>query len=89
MLGYLRKVLYVMTGRRRSLLLLLLMFSLTSVLEAFGIGLIGPFLRLASTPESIHKIPLLDWAYRQLNLQSSSQFILILGLVIVTVFCIK
>ncbi len=65
------------------------MFPLTSVLEAFGIGLIGPFLKLASTPESIHKIPLLDWAYRQLNLQSSSQFILILGLVIVTVFCVK
>ncbi len=89
MIGYLRKVLYVLTGTRRSLLLLLLMFPLTSVLEAFGIGLIGPFLRLASTPEYIHKIPLLDWAYRQLNLQSSSQFILIVGLVIVTVFCVK
>ncbi|MDJ0633656.1 MAG: ATP-binding cassette domain-containing protein [Xenococcaceae cyanobacterium MO_188.B29] len=89
MLKYLSKVLYVLTGTRRELLLIIFIFTFTSLLEALGIGLIGPFLTIASTPESIHKIPLLDWAYRQLDLQSSTQFIPILGVGVATVFCIK
>ena len=65
------------------------MFVLSSVLEAIGIGLIGPFLNLAQQPNRIHEIPLLDSAYERLGLQSSSEFIPILGLVIAVVFCIK
>jgi ABC-type multidrug transport system fused ATPase/permease subunit len=89
MLKYLSKVWYILKGSRKSLPLLLLVFVLSSVLEALGIGLIGPFLNLASNPDSLHKIPLLQWTYLQLNLQSSSQFIPILGLVIAIVFCLK
>jgi ABC-type multidrug transport system fused ATPase/permease subunit len=89
MLEYLSKVWYILKGSRKSLPLLLLVFVLSSVLEALGIGLIGPFLNLASNPSSIHEIPLLQWAYLQLNLQSSSQFIPILGLLIAIVFCLK
>jgi ABC-type multidrug transport system fused ATPase/permease subunit len=89
MLAYFSQVLYVLEGKRKGLLLLLFIFALTSVLEALGIGLIGPFLAIASNPESIHKIFLLDWIYRQLDLQSSSQFIPILGLGIATIFCLK
>lgn len=89
MLTYFSKVLYVLEGRRKGLLWLLFIFTLTSVLEALGIGLIGPFLGVASNPESIHKIFLLDWVYQQLKLQSSSQFIPILGIGIATIFCLK
>jgi ABC-type multidrug transport system fused ATPase/permease subunit len=89
MLAYFSQVLYVLEGKRKGLLLLLLIFALTSVLEALGIGLIGPFLAVASNPESIHKIFLLDWVYRQLELQSSTQFIPILGIGIATIFCLK
>jgi ATP-binding cassette, subfamily B, bacterial PglK len=89
MLAYFSQVFYVLEGKRKELLLLLFIFALTSVLEAVGIGLIGPFLSVASNPESIHKIFLLDWVYRQLELQSSSQFIPILGIGIATIFCFK
>lgn len=89
MIKYLSKVLYVLTGKTEQLVLLLFVFILTSLLEALGIGLIGPFLTLVSDPEYIHKVPSLDWAYQQLSLESSSQFILILSLVIVSIFCIK
>ena len=89
MLKYLSKVLYVLSGRKSKLLWILLMFVGTSVLEALGIGLIGPFITVASNPESIHKIGVLDWAYRQLGLQSSRHFIPVLGLVIIFVFCVK
>ncbi|MBE9170133.1 ATP-binding cassette domain-containing protein [Pleurocapsales cyanobacterium LEGE 06147] len=89
MLKYLSKVWYILKGSRKSLPLLLLVFIFSSVLEAIGIGLIGPFLNLASNPDSLHQIPLLQWTYLQLNLQSSNQFIPILGLGIGIVFCIK
>ncbi|MGB5969403.1 MAG: ABC transporter ATP-binding protein [Spirulinaceae cyanobacterium] len=89
MINYLSKVLYVLTGRRIQLLFLLLIFGLTSILEAVGIGLIGPFLSLASQPESVQKIPMLNWLYQQLDLESTRDFIPILGLTIIIVFCLK
>ncbi|MGL5873062.1 MAG: ABC transporter ATP-binding protein [Xenococcaceae cyanobacterium] len=86
---YLTKVLYILTGRKRELLFLLLFFTLTSVIEALGIGLINPFLSLAANPDSIHKIPLLSWSYQKLGVQSPSQFIALLGSIIVAIFCTK
>ncbi|MGB3693557.1 MAG: ABC transporter ATP-binding protein [Spirulinaceae cyanobacterium] len=68
---------------------MLLIFGLTSILEAVGIGLIGPFLSLASQPESVQKIPMLNWLYQQLDLESTRDFIPILGLTIIIVFCLK
>lgn len=89
MLKYLSKVWYILQGSRKSLPLLLFVFVLSSVSEALGIGLIGPFIDLASNPDSLHKIPLLRWVYLSLNLQTSSQFIPIVGLVIAIIFCLK
>ena len=89
MIEYLSKVLYVLTGSRKSLLFLLLVFIFTSILEAFGIGLVGPFISLASNPESIQSISVLDWAYRKSGLESPQQFIPIVGFVIIVVFSIQ
>ncbi|MEQ8384552.1 MAG: ABC transporter ATP-binding protein [Coleofasciculus sp. A1-SPW-01] len=89
MIEYLAKVLYVLTGSRKSLIFLLLVFIFTSILEAFGIGLVGPFISLASNPESIESITVLDWAYRKSGFESPQQFIPIVGLVIIAVFCIQ
>ena len=89
MLKYFSKVWYIIKGSRKNLPWLLLTFVLSSILEALGIGLIGPFLNLASNPESINKIPILKWVYMQFNLQSTSQFIPILGLIIAIFFCLK
>jgi len=89
MVDYLSKVLYVLTGSRKSLIFLLLIFIFTSILEAFGIGLVGPFISLASNPESIQSITVLDWAYRKSGFESSQQFIPIVGFIIIAVFCIQ
>ncbi len=89
MVAYFAQVFYILEGKRKKLVLLLFIFTLTSVLEALGIGLIGPFLNIAARPESIHNIPLLDWIYQQLDLQSSAQFIPLLGTAIAIVFCLK
>jgi ATP-binding cassette, subfamily B, bacterial PglK len=86
---YISKVLYVLTGTRRSLIVLLFMFIGTSILEAFGIGLLGPFFSLASQPDSFKKMGFLNQVYERLNLESSNQLVAVLGLAIVAAFCIK
>lgn len=89
MIKYLSKVLYILAGNRKHLVLLSIVFILTSVLEALGIGLVGPFLSLVSDPEYIHQVPILDWTYQKLPLESSNQFIAVLSLAIVSIFCLK
>jgi ATP-binding cassette, subfamily B, bacterial PglK len=85
----LSKFLYIYTGTKQSLFLLFLMAVLTSVLESFGIGLIGPFLNLSSNPNQALEVPLLNWIYTQFKLESSDQLILLLGLSIIFIFIIK
>ncbi|NJO77636.1 MAG: ABC transporter ATP-binding protein [Cyanobacteria bacterium RM1_2_2] len=89
MVNYLSKILYVLPGSKVGLVWLLLLFVFTSVLEALGIGLIGPFLAIASNPESIERNRWLSLIYSYLNLQSTAQFIPILGLIISIIFVVK
>lgn len=85
----LSKFLYIYTGTKKSLAVLFFMAMLTSILESFGIGLIGPFINLSSNPDQAKEIPLLNWIYTQFRLQSTDQLILLLGLAIVLIFIIK
>ncbi len=89
MFRYLSKILYILPGKKISLILLLLSFILVSVLEVFGIGLIGPFIALASNPNIIHRIYWLEQIYLYSRLESGTQFIPLIGLFIVVIFCFK
>ncbi|MBW4516446.1 MAG: ABC transporter ATP-binding protein/permease [Timaviella obliquedivisa GSE-PSE-MK23-08B] len=89
MVKYLSKFLYVLGDAKTTLFLLLLMFVLVSVMETFGIGMIGPFLWLASSPDKIDSIPLLQGLYRFFKISSPDQFILLLGALLVVLFCFK
>lgn len=64
-------------------------FILVSILEAFGIGLIGPFIYFVNEPEAIQKQPFLNWIYQQLNISSPNTFLSLLGLAIVVFFAFK
>jgi ABC-type multidrug transport system fused ATPase/permease subunit len=86
---YISKVLYALSGSRKHLIFLMLIFISTSVLEALGIGLIGPFISIASDPEYIIQNQWLSNIYSQLNLRSLNHFIAFLGLIIAVVFTIK
>lgn len=89
MIDYLAKVLYIISARKSQLFFLFILAGFTSVLEALGTGIIGPFLNIASNPEFLHEVRLLEWLYKQLNLESSEQMIPILGLVTIIIFCFK
>jgi len=82
------KLLYVLGKDTRNFVLILLIFILVSFLEAIGIGLIGPFISIASDPSLIDRSTLLtDW-YTESNL-SKPQFIALMGLGVGITFVIK
>jgi ABC-type multidrug transport system fused ATPase/permease subunit len=88
MITYLSKFLYILSDKKGLLLLVLL--SLTaSVLETFGIGLIGPFVTLASNPKFIEERPWLNRIYTTFGVQSIQHFVVLLGLIIILIFCVK
>lgn len=86
---YLSKVWYLLKGGRKEIPLLLLTFCISSLVEAVGVGIIGPFLNLASQPGRVHDIPLLQRMYTVLQMNSEQQFVVFLGFAIAAIFCIK
>ena len=89
MFKYISKVLYVISGSKIKLILLLLGFTVSSLLEAIGIGLLGPFINLASQPKIQKLPPFVSGIATQLQLDSGSKLLLTLGLIIIAFFCVK
>ena len=86
---YFSKVLYIITGKKNKLLLMVLIFLANSLLDTLGIGLVGPFMSLATSPNIIFQNPQLNWVYTQTGIQSSNHFIALVGLLIVLIFFLK
>ncbi|MGF1498611.1 MAG: ABC transporter ATP-binding protein [Elainellaceae cyanobacterium] len=59
------------------------------MLEAVGIGLIGPFIALASSPSVINRNAGLNWIYETFNFNSTNQFIVAAAIAILVIFYIK
>ncbi|HEY9600629.1 MAG TPA: ABC transporter ATP-binding protein, partial [Allocoleopsis sp.] len=78
-----------MAGKKRALLLLAILFLLVSLLEAVGIGLVGPFIALATNRKLIYQNPNLDWAYTHFGFSSDIQFVGLFGLGIVGILYLK
>ncbi|MFQ4137021.1 ABC transporter ATP-binding protein [Nodosilinea sp. PGN35] len=89
-MGYFQKFLYVFSGHQRQLIGLVSIFLLTSLLEAFGIGLIGPFLNLAGDPEKVvSESDAFSWIYGTFGFESLGRLVLWFGIFIIVIFLIK
>jgi ABC-type multidrug transport system fused ATPase/permease subunit len=86
---FISKLLFVFPSKGILLLPWFLAFAASSFLEVIGIGIIGPFIGLASNLDLIHKQPFLNQAYTLLGFEQERQFVALLGLLVVIVFCIK
>ncbi len=89
MIKYLSKVLYILTGSKTTLLFLVCLFLLISLLDVIGIGLIGPFIGLATNPNLIQQNAFLGWAYVQTGASDARYFIALVGLAVAIIFYIK
>lgn len=88
-MGFLARFLYVLSVRKIEIILIIFLFLTNSILDAIGIGLIGPFIGLAVTPELIEKNIWLSRFYGYIGLKSPNQFIAVLGLIIIGIFYLK
>ncbi|AFY96800.1 ABC transporter ATP-binding protein [Chamaesiphon minutus] len=86
---YLSKFLYILKGKYKTLLLMVLLFIFVSCLEVIGAGLIGPFISLATNPNLIAENNLLKSIYQGLNLESKTQFLSLIGCSIIVIFLLK
>jgi ABC-type multidrug transport system fused ATPase/permease subunit len=89
MFQFFSKFLYVLQGRRKKLIPLAGLFLFISLLEAFSTGMIGPFIAVATNPDSASDTPWLYFVYQKLNLSSTNQIIWILGAFIILLFYLK
>jgi len=88
-MNYLTKFLYVIAAKKTELLIIVVLFLTVSILDAVGIGLVGPFVGLAVNPEMIQRNDLLLNLYKHFGFQNANQFIALLGLVIIVIFYLK
>jgi ATP-binding cassette, subfamily B, bacterial PglK len=89
MIQFFSKFFYVLQGKKKSLSLLLCLFVLTSLLEVLGIGMVGPFIALATNPKIIYQTDWLNTLYTRLHLTSEFSFLLLVGSVLVAIFYLK
>jgi ATP-binding cassette, subfamily B, bacterial PglK len=86
---YFSKFFYVLGQQRKKLIFLVLLFIFTSFMEMVGIGLVGPFVAIATNLDFIRQNDRLNWLYQQLGFTSESQMLLLFGALVVGIFYIK
>lgn len=89
MKSFISKFLFIIGNRKQKLFYLLLLFLLISVIDAIGIGLIYPFIKLATEPSLIDTNNVSAFLVKQLNLFPSSSLIPILGVAITVIFIVQ
>ena len=89
MKSFISKFLFIIGNRKQKLFYLLLLFLLISIIDAVGIGLIYPFIKLATEPSLIDKNNVTALLVKQLNLSPSYYLIPILGLAITVIFIVQ
>lgn len=82
MLGNIKKVLYILPAGKPKLAVLSIAFITVSLMESFGIGIIGPYVAIATDPSLIAQYSLLSKAYSMFNFSSASSFVALLGFAI-------
>ena len=92
MQAYFAKFFYVLSGRRRQLALLMVFAVFSSVLQAVGLGMVGPFIAVAT--DAARSQPLIDFVKGLLTRlgrsnPSNSDVLLILGSTVILAFYVK
>jgi len=89
MFDYFSRFFYILSGKKKQLVFLICLFLITSILESFGIGLIGPFIALATNPKFIYQNHLVNEVYTKLAFHSEGEFITLVGLLILGILYFK
>jgi ATP-binding cassette, subfamily B, bacterial PglK len=85
----LSKSFYILDGKHRTLVLMVLLFLFVSCIEVVSTGLVGQFISLATDPDSINKNSFLNSITKWLDLSSQSQLLVIFGSLVIAIFYFK
>ncbi len=90
-MSYLSKFFYLLGERKKQLFLLVSLFIFTSLLETLGIGLVGPFISIATNLKFIQQNERLSWLYQRFGFTVGQEFnfLVVIGLVVVGIFYLK
>ncbi len=89
MIDFFSKLSYIIRGHRKGLIFLMLLFFGLSLMESVSVALIGPFTAIATDPTFVSRTPILQIVYQRLGFGSTSQFLLVFGLCIISLFYLK
>lgn len=89
MFKYVKKILYILPANNFQILFAVTIFIFASCIEAVGIGIIGPFIALASDFSIVESMPLLAKIHDFLGIQQESRFVAIVGFLAVLIFLLK
>ena len=85
----LRKILYILSEKKRNLALLLVVFNAASLLELLGIGLIFPYMVLITDPGAFQDTRWLKGVTESFGIGSHAQLILVMSVLLVVVYALK
>jgi ATP-binding cassette, subfamily B, bacterial PglK len=85
----LAKSFYILDGRQKSLILMIILFLFVSTIEVISTGLVGQFISLATDPDSIAKSSFFNSVYKLLDLSSQSQLLVVFGTSVIAIFYFK
>lgn len=86
MTSFLTKFLYVIGKKRKTLVLMLFLFLIASSLEVFSVGMVGPFVAVATNPDLVMENQWTNAVYKGLNFNSPVQFLIFLAVILVIAF---
>lgn len=89
MINFLSKFLYVLHGKKKKLIFMIFLFLFVSLLETLGVAMVGPFISLATDLKSIHENSFLKYIYAIGFFHSEHEFLIALGVFVISVFYIK
>jgi len=86
---YVTEYLYLLGENQRRYPFLLFLFIVSSVFDMLGIGLIGPFIKLATDPSIVENYGILGSIKSLFGLAEHNRFVIYVGFVIAIVFYLK
>ena len=89
MLEYIRKLFYILPAKQSAVFKMVFLFLFTSILEVLGIGVVGPFIGLATNPKSIEESRFFTNLYNYFGISDRGNFIASIGLLVIILFCAK
>ena len=85
-----KKMIYIFNTRQRIRLIeLLAIIIIGAFIELVGVSAVLPFVNVMLDPQSISSTPYLNYIYSLLNLQSTTQFLIVLAIGLIIVYIVK